>query len=350
MNGKEGREMNDKDLTRRDFLKAAAAAGAFLAAGPSPAVRAIRAADEQPAATAKDRSRVVVARSDEIRTSETELRTEKIKQVLDEAVRRLADKRSARAAWEGLFGRDEKVTIKVGCLPGERLSTRPEVVQAIVDGVLSAGVKPGNIIVWDRSDRELVSAGFEIRDDANAVKCFGTDHLPAYRSYTREIEYAGDVGSFMSRILSDLTDALISVPVLKDHDLSGVSLSMKNFFGAIHNPNKYHLNRCDPYIGQLMTHRFIRDRLRLVVIDGSLAQSQGGPAYSPKFAWPWNGLIVARDPVAADATGAAIIEADRKARSLPSLEAAGRPPLHIETAQKLGVGFADGQRIERVEI
>ena len=71
----------------------------------------------------------------------------------------------------------------------------------------------------------------------------------------------------------------MSFGVVKDHDLSGVSAGMKNWYGAIHNPNKYHSNGCDPFIVDVARHPFIRDKLRLTVLDGVVAQCHGGPAY-----------------------------------------------------------------------
>jgi hypothetical protein len=268
---------DSRHLSRRTFLKGAAVTAGALFLPPLHAA-------EGPAARKEDHSIVVTARSDEIRGAGGELLSTRIKKLLDESLCRLTGKTPARDAWRSLFAPQERVTIKVGCLPGAMLSTRPEVVRAIIEGLTEAGVKGANIIVWDRSDSELSRAGYEVSDRTDAVKVFGTDHFPVNRRYTPQIERAGDVGAFFSTILAALTDAVISVPVLKDHDLSGVSLSMKNFFGAIHNPNKYHTNRCDPYIGHLMTHRFIKDRLRLVVIDGTLAQAHRGPAYAEAYA------------------------------------------------------------------
>ena len=104
-------------------------------------------------------------------------------------------------------------------------------------------------------------------------------------------------------------NALISVPVLKDHNLAGVSLGMKNFYGAIHNPNKYHDHNCDPYVSDVVSHRYIAPKWRLTVCDATLAQYHAGPGRHPGFAWPFGGLIVSNDVVAADAVAADVLEA-----------------------------------------
>ena len=40
--------------------------------------------------------------------------------------------------------------------------------------------------------------------------------------------------------------------VVKDHDLAGVSAGLKNWYGVIHNPNKYHDSCCDPYVADVV--------------------------------------------------------------------------------------------------
>lgn len=345
-----------KEHDRRGFLKAAASAGLGVpfclmsgaACGEANPVQN----GKVPTLPERDEStpsRVVKARDDGVRTSQGEITLENVRRMLDESVRRLTGEKRALDGWKKLFRPDERVTIKVGCLPGANLSTRPEVAFSVAQALVDVGLNPSNIVVWDRSDRELREAGYQIESGGGRINCYGTDHLRG-TGYTRQIYTAGDVGSLFSRILTERSDAVVSVAVLKDHDLSGVSLSMKNFYGVIHNPNKYHEDNCDPYIAQLMTHRQISGKLRLSVIDGMLAQSNRGPAYAPQYAWEWNGLLVSRDPVAVDAVGTLIIEERRAETGLRTLKQAGRPPAHVATAQKLGLGVADEERIEVVEI
>jgi hypothetical protein len=59
---------------------------------------------------------------------------------------------------------------------------------------------------------------------------------------------------------------------------------------------------------------------------------------------------VSRDPVAADAVGARIIEQKRREMNLPGLKTAGREPTHIRTAEAIGVGYAAEDRISLVQI
>jgi uncharacterized protein (DUF362 family) len=125
---------------------------------------------------------------------------------------------------------------------------------------------------------------------------------------------------------------------------------MKNFYGAIHNPNKYHDHNCDPYVADVVGHRFIGPKWRLTVCDGVRAQYNGGPGVNPGFAWSFGGLMVGTDFVAADAVAADLLDARRKEAGLKSLADDGRPPRHIVTAGARGLGEAELDRIERSEV
>ena len=135
-------------------------------------------------------------------------------------------------------------------------------------------------------------------------------------------------------------DALISVPVLKDHDLAGVSIAMKNMYGAIFNPNKFHANHCDPFVADLCSHPLIRRKLRLAVCDASRVQVHNGPAYFPRYAWNsaacWSAATRWPWTSAAGRSSTRL----RREMGLPTLAEAGREPSYIRTAARLGLGRA----------
>ena len=124
---------------------------------------------------------------------------------------------------------------------------------------------------------------------------------------------------------------LINIPVLKDHDGAGVSIALKNMYGVIHNPNKYHPNGCDPYIADVNMLPEIRAKLRLHICDATTACLRG-PGFKPEFTWQQNALIMSQDPVALDQTGWQIIERKRAEKGLKTLTAEGRAPRYIATA------------------
>ena len=331
----------DRTTTRRQFFAqvGAAAAGVALVKDPLPAF-----GEEPPV---QRRARVVTARDEALTGGRLAEQADLLRKLLDAALQRLTQAPDAASAWRTVFKPGERVGIKVNTLG---FSTHPVVVDAVAAGLLAAGLPAENLIIWDRFDMELAAAGFKLNKSARGVRCYGTDTEKIGRGYQTEIESSGRIGSCFSRIVAEQVDALIAVPVLKDHNLAGVSLGMKGFYGAIHNPNKYHGTNCDPYVADVVAHRFIGPKWRLTVCDAMQAQYQGGPGRQPGFAWPFGGLIVSNDFVAADAVAADLLEAKRKTEGLPSLAEDKRPPAHIATAGTRGLGVADLSRIERLEV
>ena len=247
----------------------------------------------------------------------------------------------ARDGLVRLFRPSDTVGIKLNCLAGRHLSPRIELVEALVELLAAAGVPRSQIIVFERSSRELERAGFTIRRSRGPYLCYGTDN-----QWDRQPSTSGAIGSCFAREVSTTCTALISFGVVKDHDLAGVSAGMKNWYGVIHNPNKYHDNNCDPYVADVMHHPFLADKLRLTVLDGVQGQCQGGPAFFAPGLFPLGKVAVSTDPLAADLWAWQEIDAERKHRGMPSLEAEERPPKFIATAARYGLGLGDPAKLK----
>jgi uncharacterized protein (DUF362 family) len=260
---------------------------------------------------------------------------------LGAAVARAAGEKTPVDAMKKLVKPTDVVALKVNCIAGKGLSPQPRLVQQLAEWLIAAGVPARQVVIWDRTSRELKSAGFA---ETGGVRVVGTDD--AYEDAPREW---GAGGSCFAKLLVNEVTALINVGVLKDHGLAGVSHGMKNWYGAIHNPNKYHDEGCNPYIPDLAASSVITSRLKLTVVDGTIGQCNAGPGRSPKWAWPYGGALVSTDPVAIDALGWREIEAQRKVMGLKSLAEEGRPPRYIAAAAKKGLGVADLDRVEVVE-
>lgn len=246
--------------------------------------------------------------------------------------------------WAQICGPEDVVAIKLNALAPGLLAPRPELVRAVAARLIAAGVRARNIILWDFDTRMLEECGFPRQTGPGEVRVYGTDALRG-GGYGESFEFFGAVGSLVSRIVTEYATVLINVSVLKAHDLSGVSVGMKNLYGAIHNPNRYHDNNCDPFIPQVVSLPSIRAKLRLTVIDAVLGQADGGPSYSAAWIWPCDRVLLAVDPVACDRAGADLIEARRAAIGLPSLGTAGRPPRFIRSGAQLGLGHDEGVQL-----
>ncbi len=335
--------MKTERSSRRDFLKASLPGAAFLCAGGAAA--ALAAAEPLPAAT---KSRVVVARDEKLRGAGATVDSNRVMALLDRAMQALYNRDHPVEAWRQVVRPGETVGLKVNTLGGRGISTNVQLVAAVCQRLQEAGVKPGGIVVWDRDSEELERAGFQLAVSPDRVQCFGTDHV----GYEEELSAYGSVGSRLSTILTQRCAALINLPVLKDHDGAGVTIALKNMYGVIHNPNKYHPNGCNPYVADLNMLPEIRGRMRLTICDATTAMYEGGPGFKPEHSWNANALLVSADPVALDHTGWQMIERKRAEKGLKTLAAEERAPSYIATAADAEhhLGTNDPKRISIVEV
>jgi uncharacterized protein (DUF362 family) len=329
--------------SRRDFLKKCLTGAAVLRASGKMGVLD---AAEQGAAPGK--SRVVIARDAMLRGSGAMVDSGRVLSLLDRSMQALFDLDNPTEPWKKLVRPGETVGLKVNALGGRGLSSNLQLVEAICERLQEAGIKASDIVVWDRDTGELEHVGFHIFIGGKRVQCFGTDRV----GYEKELVTYGSVGSRLSTILTQRCDVLINVPVLKDHDGAGVTIALKNMYGVIHNPNKYHPNGCNPYIADVNMLPEIRTKMRLTICDATTASYEGGPGYKPEYAWKNNALIISQDPVALDHTGWQIIERKRTEKRLKTLDADGRAPRYIATAADVEhrLGTNDPRRIAVVEV
>ncbi len=321
---------------------------ATLAVGAAAATPLARAATlflPGPAPAAKSgpsRSVVAIGKRSGLVTPTGALDAKLLENGLGAAVARAAAEKTPVAAMRRLFKPSDIVGIKVNTLGGRGVSTRPEVPLQLAAWLQAAGVPADHIFIWDRTDRELRAAGYTLSQ--SGVRVFGTND-----AWGDLVEWGPSASRFARVLERDLT-AVVSCAILKDHYLAGVTLSMKNWFGVVHNPNKMHDDGCNPYIAPLNAQKAIRGKLRLNVVDASVGQCNGGPSRAPRWAWPYSGFLASTDPVAIDAVGWRLLEEQRKAVGLPTLASERREPRYIAEAARLGLGTADLSRIEQLEI
>jgi len=255
---------------------------------------------------------------------------------------------TAGEALRALFTPDDIVGIKVNCLAGPPLSSHPEVAYALARELVGMGLRSSSVIIYDRDTSELARAGYDIVTRGADVRCFGSDEV----GYDRAPTVERSVGTCFSRIVSETTTALINIPVVKDHDVAGLSGALKNHYGSIHNPNKLHTDHCAPYIADLNCAAVLRGRQRLVVADGLFVCYDGGPGFKPDTSLTEGVLLFATDPVAVDAVSWKIIEDLRREAGLPPLADEERAPVYIAQAADpgRGLGSDDMARIEVVDL
>jgi hypothetical protein len=319
-------------MDRRKFIAAGVGAGAALMAWKDSAGR-------PPA-----RPVVAVVRASAA-SGQAEMTRKVYRRLLEAALCDAAGASSGSAAVSLLASASDTVGFKLNLLAGPPMSPSVELSAALASIFASAGFPRGRLLFWERHESELSRCGYRSGDFGGSV--IATDS-PG-QGYEDEPLVQGSIGSCFSRILTRRIDALVSVGVVKDHDLAGVSGAVKNLYGCIHNPNKYHDGNCDPYLTDLLSAPPVREKLRLSVLDAAWIQHDGGPLHRPGACSFFGGVMAGTDAVAVDAVARMMIEKARKERGLKSLKEAGRDPKWLESAGRLGLGASDPSKIKIVE-
>jgi uncharacterized protein (DUF362 family) len=238
----------------------------------------------------------------------------------------------------------QTVGLKTNCLTRKLNSTPVALVDALTELLVRSGYAERDIVVWDRTNRELAAAGYELNVSGKSRRCVGTDANGV--GYSRDFYSYGEVNSLVTRILTEMVDANINLPILKDHSIAGISGGLKNMYGAIHNPNKFHGDNCNPFCAQVSRLEPIYRRHRLTIMDAVRVQYHGGPGYVPGYRYGYGGLLLSEDPIAVDRVGQEIVERLRETNGQPSLAKAGRPVKYLKIGQEIGLGQANLNEID----
>ena len=324
--------MEDK-TTRREFLKQAALTGAAITGMP-----AVAGAAQSVLADSGGKSRVVIATNTAVLKGDNQIARNVLQKMLDRGVAKLTQTSTGADGWEKLFSPDDVVGIKINCLFTKGASTRPEVVDTVVQGLKTAGVKEDNIIIWDRSTSDMIKSGFTPNKDGPGVKCYGDDG-----DWGETLERGAFKGR-ITKVISQKVTALVNAPILKTHGLTGISCCLKNHYGSFDNPGSHHRNHGNPAMADFSSIPMVKSKTRLVVVDALRAQYDGGPGLQPDAQFNYHSLMVSTDPVAADSEGLRIIEQKRKDVGLKPF--ANEVTAWLQSAQDRSVGVCDSDNIE----
>ena len=178
---------------RREFLKEMAAGAAILGAEGKFALATVKTATR-----AIGKSKVVIVRDDRLRNPGPGPDSTRVAAMLDHAMQTYAGSRNPLDPWKRIVRPGQVVGLKVNTIAGKGLSTNIALVEAICARLQQAGIRAGDIIVWDRTNRELQRAGYVISTDPAHVRCFGTDSV----GYEEEQLSFGLVNTQVSKILN----------------------------------------------------------------------------------------------------------------------------------------------------
>jgi uncharacterized protein (DUF362 family) len=326
-----------KGLDRRTFLKIVSITGAGGLVYPQKLLSGM-----SPLAD----SRVVLI-EDTAATSGTTVNASVAQSMVNCGIMNLAQEFDVGQAWKVLLpgvSETSVIAIKVNCI-NSSLSSHPEVAYAVANALaqMDFGGTPfpeNNIIIFDRTNGELTSAGYTLNTSATGVRCFGTNQSGV--GYSSESYDINGSSQRISEIVTELADYMINLSVLKNHGTAGVTLCLKNHYGTCNSPGGLHGNHCDPYIPELNAQVPIASKQMVHICDALLGIYSGGPGGSPQFAA--NTLIMSQDIVAADYQGREILAAN----GCSTLSRAH----HIETAAgaPYNLGTADPAEMDVVTV
>jgi len=329
-----------------------AGGGAMARPGPSPEPRTSppKRATSKPFA---GRSKVVQVVHSKVYNDKGQLVQQTVQQMVDQAVMDLTGKTSAKDAWSSLFSPKEKVGLKPNMLGRHLLWTNTATVAAIVAGLKSAGVREENMYMWDLKAFDISPLYKHFRKTKMHVK---TTRDWGYGSTAHKID-SGKTTHLVKPF--EKVDAIVNIPVIKDHKLAGVTCALKSIYGSIDNPRDMHAGvtemACNPMAAELSALPAVRSKYRLILADAHRILIEGGPWGNVEHRRQLNSVFAATDPVAMDRVAWTIIDEHRIKAKLGALTdrkagAKGRMghPLHVLTAEKLGLGTATPKHIDHV--
>lgn len=258
------------------------------------------------------------------------------KAMVDALVRTLSGKTDTTEAWRTFAGPGDKVGIKVTAAGGPLFATRKGVIQAIIAGLRSAGVK--TIIVWDKDSNALRNAGLTSESLGCDVRAIdppkGWDKDTFLTSPVLGKMIWGDVlfagiarnraadpfspKSHLPFILTKEVTKFINAAALSDEPGCGIA-------GTLHSAVVANLDNSrrftSPEGGAMLIPDCYADarlggKCVLHILDALAVTYAGGPVANPYHSATHGALYAGTDPVALDATGLRLLEKWRAAANL----------------------------------
>jgi hypothetical protein len=276
-------------VTRRDFLKGTL--GTTL--GASIVGTKFLTAARMPAGS----SLVTIIRDKDAMDASNRVDVDVLKSMLDQTLIKFTGKATTKDAWLSLVTPDDTI----GLVPTPHLNpTHQEVVDAVKTSLVESGMS---------EDKILEAQG-------------GPDKPKA-------------------------CTALIGLPGLKAHWLTGIGTVMKLYIAYSGAPRNYH-DQNNAKLGEIWNYPFVKGKTKLVLVDALHPLCDKGPQVDPRYKWAYNGLIAGTDPVAVETVCLRIIQEKRKAMRGEDWPLSP-PPLCVEAADKvygLGTSSWDSIKVE----
>lgn len=289
-----------------------------------------------------------------------------VREMVDKGLIQVTGKRSLAEAWLSLLSTQDILGIKVWSAPGRTSGTRPEVVAALIAGLIEAGFPRGQIVIWDKRSDDLRAAGFFDFESRFGVQvassaAFGYDTNAFYDSPLLGNLIYGDVEfgqkgpslgrkSYLTKLLSQKLTRIVQVTPLLNHHQAGVCGNLYGLAtGAAENVLRFESDagRLAEAIPEIYALPLLGDRVVLNIVDALLCQYEGGPSGMLHYSVVLNELRFSTDPVALDLLS--IDELDRQ-RKLARVIPLKRNLELYHNASLLEIGLSDRSRIQVVQV
>lgn len=337
----------------------------------------------------KKKSRVVILEDPSL-VSRFSVNSMQASQEFNRAFLAFTGGQTVEKGWEMFVQPQDVVGIKIVAPGNPVIASNHAVLEAIIDGLKKAGVKPSNIIIWDKFADQMIASGYvptESQDDwqLRAVlpdsgfdgkkfyfneiagkliwgdfEFVGTSQISdlAAGAVEKEKAEAGDLPipdqisnrSFFAKIITQQVTKIINLVVMTDHPDLGIYGACSSLaLSSVDNTRRFLMPqvRGDPAVGEILNHEALKDKVVLHVMTGFIAQFAGGPSFNPHYAQSPGIIMISCDPVAVDALALELLEEWRKEKKVPPI---GEDARHLKAAASLGVGTDDKKQMEIVKL
>jgi hypothetical protein len=290
--------------------------------------------------------------------------------------------KNLRESFKMFFDKQDIVGLKVNPVGAPLINTRPELAEAVIHWLMENGLPRSNIVIWDRFDYMLPSAGFtgdrfpgitieglqtmdlqsnRWRDDEGKHVSIGNFDEEAYylakgvfgsnvqgykddEFYLNQHVFNGEY-SYFGKLITQRLTKIINLAAYKNTG-NGISMATKNLgYGALCNTGRLHAPLFFNVCTEVLAAPAIRDKLVLNITDGLRGQYDGGPDKNAQFVYPNCTLYFATDPFALDMVCHREIVQKRKEMEVKVNEHP-RFTDYLRYAEELKLGIADIDKIE----
>lgn len=262
-----------------------------------------------------------------------------VKAMVDRAMTNVTHQPTIERAWSSLVSPKDVVGLKVYSLPGPNSGTRPAVVAAVIEGLLSAGIPGSHIYIWDKQVTELRLAGYFDLAERYNVRVAGSvqagyDLTNFYESSIIGNLVWGDVQfgqkgagigrkSFVSKLVSRELTKIINIPPLLNHNSAGVSGCLYSLAsGSVDNFARFEMDetRLATAVPEIYALPSLSDRVVLNIVDALICQYEGGERGLLHYSATLDELRFSKDPVALDVLSLKELALQRLAANAPTVQ------------------------------